>query len=270
MKRLRGGERRGDRNPPGLSGNVAVPGGGRLEVDEITVTYGGRPALDHASLLVDRAEVVALVGSNGAGKSSLLRAVAGMVGVLSGSVSYGGRRLDELSVHERAQIGVCLMPEGRELFGSLSVEENLRLGGVAARGRVEDASLMERFDLVLSALPELRDKLRDTASGLSGGQQQMVALGRILMGHPSVVLLDEPSVGLAPRVVIRIGEVIERLRVDLGISVLLAEQNIRMAAEMADRVYGLRLGKIVAGLDKHELGGRWTEQDIEAVIGKVG
>jgi len=214
---------------------VALEGGrDRLEVSELSAGYGGSLVVRGVSLRVGRGEAVALLGRNGAGKTTTLMAIAGALRPQSGSVLIDGRAVGGLAPHRIAQRGLSLVPQGRRVFSTLSVRENLTLGA-----RDGDLRMVHRL------FPILAERSRLKASALSGGEQQMLALGRALMTRPRLLLLDEPSEGLAPQVVRTISELIAELRREHELSILLAEQNLRVALEVADRVYVLERGEVV-------------------------
>lgn len=211
-----------------------------LTVTDLTVKYGSVTAVDRVSLQVPDGKVVALVGVNGAGKSSTLAAIAGLVKAESGSVELDGEQLFRQPPEIVVRKGLALVPEGREIFASMTVEENLHLGGLA---RSDKHELKDALDFVLDQFPALRRYLKSSAGKLSGGEQQQLAIGRALLSDPRVLLLDEPSLGLAPQVVDLVFDVIAGLR-ERGVTVLLVEQNATRAIELADYSYVLRLGKI--------------------------
>jgi branched-chain amino acid transport system ATP-binding protein len=209
-----------------------------LEVRGLTADIGAVRILQGLDLDVAEGEAVALIGSNGAGKSTLMRSVAGLLRPIGGSVRYGGADLGRLSADKVVRLGLALVPEGRQIFAPLTVRENLLMGAYAKR---EGPRELER---VLDVFPKLAARLQQLGGTLSGGEQQMLAIGRALMSAPRLLLLDEPSLGLAPKVVAEIFEVIGQL-VASGTSVLLAEQNAAMALRVAGRGYVLREGNIV-------------------------
>ncbi|CAB3627785.1 ABC transporter ATP-binding protein [Achromobacter marplatensis] len=209
-----------------------------LEVRGLTADIGAVRILQGLDLDVAEGEAVALIGSNGAGKSTLMRSVAGLLRPIGGSVRYGGADLGRLSADKVVRLGLALVPEGRQIFAPLTVRENLLMGAYAKR---EGPRELER---VLAVFPKLAARLQQLGGTLSGGEQQMLAIGRALMSAPRLLLLDEPSLGLAPKVVAEIFEVIGQL-VASGTSVLLAEQNAAMALRVAGRGYVLRAGNIV-------------------------
>ncbi|HEX6721264.1 MAG TPA: ABC transporter ATP-binding protein [Burkholderiaceae bacterium] len=207
-----------------------------LEVRALGSRYGRIPALHDVNLRVATGELVALVGANGAGKSTLLRTISGVQPMSAGAIGFEGRDLGALSARQRVQAGIVQVPEGRQVFAPLSVEDNLRLGAFA-RGRAD------ALDDVIGIFPVLRDKRRQPAGLLSGGQQQMLALARALMAEPRLLLLDEPGMGLAPRLVAEIFSHIAALR-SRGTTVLLVDQNARAALAVADRGYVMEAGRI--------------------------
>jgi branched-chain amino acid transport system ATP-binding protein len=221
-----------------------------LEVRDLTVRYGHYTALHGVSLDVRPGEIVVLLGANGAGKSSLFRTLSGLQRPSSGEARYGGEPLTSGRPERCVSLGVAQCPEGRLLFGDLSVEKNLKLGAFPMRSQV--ARNAEQLEQVYSLFPILRDKRGDPAGSLSGGQQQMVAVGRALMARPSLLLLDEPSLGLAPMVVDQVFGVIEQVN-QAGVSVLLAEQNAFAALGIAHRAYVLESGHVTIQGSRDEL-----------------
>ena len=211
-----------------------------LELDDVSASYRGLRALQGVSLKVAAGEIVAVVGANGAGKSTLLRAIAGQVAT-EGTITFDGAAIAGEKPHLITRRGVGLVPEGRRLFPRLSVEDNLRLGAYARRG---DPARFEPLKLVFTLFPRLQERLPQRAETLSGGEQQMLAIGRALMTQPRLLMLDEPSQGIAPKLVDDILAAISRIR-DLGTTVLLVEQRLAEALELADRAYVLQTGRIV-------------------------
>jgi branched-chain amino acid transport system ATP-binding protein len=211
-----------------------------LEVSGIDVFYGDAQALHQLSIQVREGEVVTLVGSNGAGKTTTLRAISGLRPVARGDILFEDRSLARLPAHRRAELGIASVPEGRELWPMLTVQENLELGayGKAARRHLDDS--LER---VHALFPRIKERSRQLAGSMSGGEQQMVAIARALMSRPRLVMLDEPSLGLAPVVVSQVFDIIRRLHQE-GLTILLVEQNLKKALEVADRGYVVETGRI--------------------------
>jgi branched-chain amino acid transport system ATP-binding protein len=213
-----------------------------LELDDIRVNYGAAPALWGVSLQVAKGELVCVVGPNGAGKSTLINAIAGVHKAHSGRLSFEGRDLAALPSHRFCEAGIAIVPEGRRLFVQMTVLENLELGSFIASAK---ALRRQTLDEVLSRFPALKEKLNQAAGSLSGGQQQMVAIGRAMMARPRLLLLDEPSLGLAPVIVDEMFRVIRDINAQ-GTSVLLVEQNVSIALRLAKRAYVLEEGRIAA------------------------
>ena len=213
-----------------------------LVVRDLTAGYGGVPALHGVSLEVRPGEMVALLGANGAGKSTLLRAVSGLLRASRGSVEFQGSAIERSPAHEIVRKGMAHVPEGRRLFGRLSVRDNLLLG---AYGQRDSAARDEGLARVHALFPVLAERDAQTASTLSGGEQQMLAIGRALMSRPSMLLLDEPSIGIAPKLVTRIFEALREIN-QRGVTILVVEQNVRAALAHANRAYVLQTGRVVA------------------------
>jgi len=232
------------RRRPGQAGaplDFPPPPPALLEIRDLHVSYGRIRALQGVSLTVPQAGIVALIGANGAGKSTLLRAVSGVVRARQGSVSLLGEDLVGLPIHQIARRRVIHVPEGRGMLARMTVLENLRLGGLAARGRREAAADLER---VFALFPMLYARRRQLAGSLSGGEQQMLAIGRAMMARPRLLMLDEPSLGLAPLLVREIFRIIPQLANE-GTAILLVEQNARMALQCAAHAYVLQTGLVV-------------------------
>jgi branched-chain amino acid transport system ATP-binding protein len=214
-----------------------------LEVERLQVAYGDAVAIWDVSLAVGEGELVSVVGPNGSGKTTLINTIAGLLPVRGGGLRFRGEDLTRVAPHEVSGRGIAIVPEGRRLFGGMTVEENLEIGGYAPRARAQRDPRLER---VYGLFPVLRARRRQAAGTLSGGEQQMVAIGRALMAGPRLLLLDEPSLGLAPAVVDHVFEVVEALHRD-GTAVLLVEQNVQRALAVASRAYVLAEGRIVSG-----------------------
>ncbi len=211
-----------------------------LKVSKIDTFYGKAQALWDVSLNIDEAEIVALVGANGAGKTTLLNTISGLLRPASGSVEFLGQRIDGLAPHNIVELGVSHVPEGRRLFTDMSVRENLEMGAYISGAWKQKKETLERVYQVFPALKEREGQLART---LSGGEQQMLAMGRGLMARPKLCMFDEPSFGLAPMLVLEVFQVIQSLR-EQGITILLIEQNVRHTLEISDRAYVLENGRI--------------------------
>jgi len=210
-----------------------------LEVRDLSVSYGAIVALKAVSLTLAEGEIVTLIGANGAGKTTTLRAIMGLVRAAGGEVRYRGEPTRSAKTHELVRGGLVLVPEGRIVFANLSVQENLEMGAYSRR----DGGIAADFDRVCTIFPRLKERLRQTAGTLSGGEQQMLAIGRAMMSRPKVLLLDEPSLGLAPLVVHAIFEAIREIHRS-GVPVLLVEQNANAALRHSDRAYVLETGSV--------------------------
>ncbi len=212
-----------------------------LEVKDLTVHYGMIQAVRDVSFTVNEGEIVTLIGANGAGKTTILRALSGLERIKSGEISYLGRSLDSLSPQQRVKDGISHVPEGRHVFKGLSVKENLELGAFLRKDR---ETVEEDLEQIYQRFPVLKERLKQDAATLSGGEQQMLAMGRALMSRPKLLLLDEPSMGLAPIFIQEIFNIIQQIQ-STGTTVLLIEQNAKMALEIANRGYVLETGRIV-------------------------
>ena len=210
-----------------------------LEVDDIEVRYGAIKALKGVSFEVDEGEIVALLGANGAGKTTTQKTVSGMLHPALGEIRYDGRRIDGIPAHELIHLGICHVPEGRHVFPMMTVAENLEMG--AFRFKKPDEKVLAH---VLDLFPRMQERYGQRAGTLSGGEQQMLAIGRALMGKPRLLLLDEPSMGLAPLIVKQIFDIIKEINTE-GVTVLLVEQNAAQALALANRGYVLETGEIV-------------------------
>jgi branched-chain amino acid transport system ATP-binding protein len=213
-----------------------------LEIDQIDVFYGDLQALWNVSLTVQDGEIAALVGSNGAGKSTLLKTICGLLRLTRGSINFNGLRLDRKPAHQIVELGICLVHEGRRLFPEMSVLENLEMGAFNAKARKKKS---EMTAWVYEIFPILKDRKNQTAGTLSGGEQQMLAIGRALMSQPKLLLMDEVSLGLAPLLVQHIYNVVKDINRSKQITIFLVEQNVRLALEVAHSGYIIETGSIV-------------------------
>ena len=220
-----------------------------LTLQDVRVFYGAIQAVKGISLEVRERELVAIVGANGAGKTTTLRTISGIYRPTTGSITFEGRNLAALPSHEIVALGISQAPEGRQIFGSLSVRDNLMLG---ATRRADRAGIAQELDYLVSLFPVLGERMNQSGGTLSGGEQQMLAIARALMAKPRLLLLDEPSLGLAPMLVNRIFAVISRLK-ETGVTILLVEQNARKALEIADRAYVMETGRVILEGDAREL-----------------
>jgi branched-chain amino acid transport system ATP-binding protein len=221
-----------------------------LSIENVSVYYGKIQVLFDVNLRVTEGELVALIGANGAGKSTLINAVSGLVVPRKGRITFRGEKINGMSADKIVQRGITQVAEGRELFPALSVRENLMMGAYTCRNRREiDARLASAFDL----FPVLKKKVGDSAQTLSGGEQQMLAIGRGLMSRPKLMMLDEPSFGLAPMLVVRMFDVVIRLNRELGLPVLLVEQNVALALKNSTRGYVIENGRLTMEDESAEL-----------------
>ena len=219
-----------------------------LKIDNINLYYGGIHALKDLSLDVKKGEIVTLIGANGAGKTSTLRAISGLEPIKSGTISYKASPINKVPAHKIVSLGLSHVPEGRRIFANLTVLENLELGAYLRK----DKEIQKDMEMVFSKFPRLKEREKQQAGTLSGGEQQMLAIGRALMNRPEMLILDEPSMGLAPLVVKDIFNTIVEINKS-GTTILLVEQNANMALSIADRAYVLETGKIVLSGDAKEL-----------------
>jgi len=211
-----------------------------LSVENVTTGYGKAQVLKKVNISLEKGEIVALIGANGAGKTTALRCIAGVIKPWEGTIKFNNQKIDDLEPYEIVSLGISYCPEGRDIFANLSVYENLKVGGYLIKDRKEFKSNLNRIYELFSRLQERRNQI---AGSLSGGEQQMLAIGRALMSKPSVLFLDEPSLGLAPIVVESIFEVIQQIN-SSGTSILLVEQNVSLALDLAKRAYVLEKGEI--------------------------
>ena len=220
-----------------------------LTIENIKVRYSGLPVLQGVSLRVNQGETVSVLGANGAGKSTLLRAVMGTQHTFEGRILYKNREIQKLQTEAMVRMGIVCVPEEKMLFGPLSVEENLVLGAYVLD---DNQQVQQNLQFVYTLFPKLKERRKQPASTLSGGEQQMVAIGRGLMSRPRILMLDEPSLGLAPLLVDEVLDTVRKLKEE-GITILLVEQNVREALDLADRAYVLQTGRIVGEGSGREL-----------------
>ncbi|HOJ43101.1 MAG TPA: ABC transporter ATP-binding protein [Syntrophorhabdaceae bacterium] len=217
-----------------------------LEIDRITVKYGSITALKDISLYIKKGEMLSVIGANGAGKTTLLKTISGVLKPITGDLRFNGFSIKQSRPDKIVKQGIIMVPEGRKIFPDLTVKENLELGGYTIKDRMLKRQL---FELVLNTFPRLKDRLKQHGGTLSGGEQQMLAMGRALMGNPRLLLLDEPSMGLSPIFTKEIFSLIELVRKEKNISIIIVEQNAHMALEHSQRTYILENGQItVEGL----------------------
>jgi branched-chain amino acid transport system ATP-binding protein len=212
-----------------------------LEVSKLDVFYGKSQALYDVSLEIEEKEIVALVGANGAGKTTLLNTISGLLHPASGNVEFLGQKIDRQAPHKIMQLGICQIPEGRKIFSDMTVGDNLEMGAYSSAAWKQRKEMMEQ---VYQIFPVLKERRKQSAKKLSGGERQMVAIGRGLMSNPKLCMFDEPSYGLAPKLFSEVLEVIKRLR-ERGITIFLVEQNVRQTLAVADRAYVLENGQII-------------------------
>mgnify|MGYP000564085509 FL=1 len=220
-----------------------------LEVKNLSVSYGAIEAVKDISFTVNDGEIVSLIGANGAGKTTTLHTITGLVPAKSGSITYDGHDLLKTHANKIVTLGMAHVPEGRHVFTRMSVQENLEMGAFSLK---DQSDLKKDLDMVYGLFPRLKERRNQKAGTLSGGEQQMLAMGRALMSHPKTILMDEPSMGLSPKLVKEIFSIIRKLH-EQGITILLVEQNAKMALSIADRAYVLETGRITMEGDAKEL-----------------
>jgi len=226
-----------------------------LRVKNLTTGYDGVPVVFDVSLEVNQAEFVAIVGSNGAGKTTILRTISGLLKPISGEIEFEGKQIHKLSAHEIVRLGIAHVPEGRHVFGKMSVKDNLLMGAYTLNDRAKVNKLLNE---VFEIFPRLKERENQKAETLSGGEQQMLAIGRALMAEPKLMLVDEMSLGLMPMMVDKVLETLKQINKEKGVTILLVEQKVQEALEMADRGYVLQTGRIVA----HGTGKELLESDL--------
>jgi len=213
----------------------------RLEIKDLRVHYGKIEAIKGVSVVVNQGEIVTLIGANGAGKTTILKTISGLRPVSSGSINFDGQDINKIPAHERVDLGISQVPEGRGIFPGMTVLENLEMGKFNRKNR--KAEMDEDLDRVYTLFPRLKERISQAGGTLSGGEQQMLAMGRALMARPKVLLLDEPSMGLAPQMIANIFRIITEINKQ-GVTILLVEQNAQQALQRADRAYILETGNV--------------------------
>ncbi|WP_448521583.1 ABC transporter ATP-binding protein [Pseudothermotoga sp.] len=226
-----------------------------LRVKNLTTGYDGVPVVFDVSLEINEAEFVAIVGSNGAGKTTILRTISGLLKPISGEIEFEGKQIHKLTAHEIVRLGIAHVPEGRHVFGKMSVKDNLLMGAYTLNDRAKVNKLLNE---VFELFPRLKERENQKAETLSGGEQQMLAIGRALMAEPKLMLVDEMSLGLMPMMVDKVLETLKQINKEKGVTILLVEQKVQEALEIADRGYVLQTGRIVA----HGTGKELLESDL--------
>lgn len=222
-----------------------------LHLRDVRAGYGGKPVLQGVNLDVKEGEIVAVIGRNGVGKSTLMKTLIGLIPTMSGEIQFSGRNVGALEAYRRARLGIGYVPQGRDVFPRMTVRENLQVGE-AMCGRADGAA----YDRVHELFPILKERAAQRAGTLSGGQQQQLAIGRVLIGGPKMILLDEPSEGIQPSIIQEIGRIIVDFNKKTGITIVFVEQNLDLIRAIAQRCYVMDKGRIVAELDPHELDNR--------------
>jgi branched-chain amino acid transport system ATP-binding protein len=223
----------------------------RLEVKDLRVQYGKIEAIKGISFTVEQGEIVTLIGANGAGKTTTLKTISGLRPVASGQIIYDGQDISKVSAHERVNLGISQAPEGRGIFPGMTVLENLEIGKYSRKERKTE--MQEDLEIVYNYFPRLKERTSQAGGTLSGGEQQMLAIGRALMARPKVLLLDEPSMGLAPMMIANIFNIITTINKELGTTILLVEQNAQQALQRAHRAYVLETGNVVKAAKAQDL-----------------
>lgn len=212
-----------------------------LEVNNVTIKYGKATAVEDVSLHLEQGEIVSIVGANGAGKTTIINTISGLLHPVSGTITFDGKRIERLHAASVVKLGMAQVPAGRRIFGQMSVQDNLLVGAYQRRDR---ESIKKDLEYIYEHFPVLKERKKQDGGSLSGGEQQMLAVGRALMAKPRLLLLDEPSVGLAPIMVSEVGKIIKQINEEMNISVLLVEQNSLMALKLSTRAYVLELGHV--------------------------
>ena len=230
-----------------------------LKIEDLHTNYGAIHALKGISLEVNEGEIVCLIGSNGAGKTTLVNSIVGIVKSSSGTITFDGKDITHVPAHAMTKEGIGISPEGREVFPELTVEENLRIGAFVVK---DENKIKESYERVYELFPRLKERITQQAGTLSGGEQQMLAMGRAIMAKPKLLLLDEPSMGLAPIVVNDIFATIRKLNHEKGVTIVLIEQNARLALKTADRAYVIETGAVQLSGDAKQLASNPRVRDL--------
>jgi urea ABC transporter ATP-binding protein UrtE len=236
------------------------PGGSMLAISGLRSGYGGKPVLQGVELTVEQGTIAAVIGRNGVGKSTLMKTLIGLLPAMDGAVTFEGRDISGLKPHQRAHLGIGYVPQGREVFPRMTVEENLKVGEM-----IHGAKKPADYDRVYDFFPILRERRKQRAGTMSGGQQQQLAIGRVLVGSPSLILLDEPSEGIQPSIVQEIARIVVELNRSMGITIVFVEQNLEMIRAMARHCYVMDKGRIVTEVAPEQLSDRETVRRFLAV-----
>ncbi len=219
-------------------------------IKDLVVNYGVIKAIDNVSITANEGETIALIGANGAGKSTILKSICGLVKPVKGKIYFSGKEITKLSTDKIVNIGITMVPEGRRIFPNLTVKENIEIGGYGIKDKKTFKSI---YEFVLNLFPRLQERLKQYAGTLSGGEQQMLAIGRALMSNPKLLLLDEPSMGLSPKITTEIFKLIKTINEEQKITIILVEQNAKIALDYAKRAYVIETGKVILSGESRDI-----------------